>query len=121
MNDMNPADFQALATTNPRVALAVALSSLVDVTSTLVTVKLVVGLAQVAIVCLGIHMFNRADKRRHAEFMDRHRKSMEASERRHAEAMPRLRRDGKALDALIRRTEGRRGVLSTRHIGRRYP
>lgn len=103
MNDMNPADFQALATTNPRAALVVALSSLVDVTSTLVTVKLVVGLAQVAIVCLGIHMFNRADKRRHAE------------------AMPRLRRDRKALDALIRRTEGRRGVLSTRHIGRRYP
>ncbi|MYD94331.1 MAG: hypothetical protein F4Y02_11715 [Chloroflexi bacterium] len=139
MNDMNPADFQALATTNPRAALAVALSSLVDVTSTLVTVKLVVGLAQVALVCLGIHMFNRADKRRHAEFMDRHRKSMEASERRHAEAMarirkdikaserrhaeamPRLGRDGKALDALIRRTEGRRGVLSTRHICRRYP
>lgn len=103
MNDMNPADFQALATTNPRAALVVALSSLVDVTSTLVTVKLVVGLAQVAIVCLGIHMFSRADKRRHAEFTARHRKNM------------------KSLDALIRRSGGRRGIEGTRHIGRRYP
>ena len=142
---MSPADLQALATTNPRAALAVALSSLVDVTGTLVTVKFVVGLAQVAIVFLGIHMINRADKRRHAEFMDRHRQSMEASERRHAEAMTRLRkdmkasqrrhaeynrrhaetmarlrRDGKALDALIRRTEDPRGIEGTRHIGRRY-
>ena len=95
MNDMNPADFQALAATNPRAALAVALSSLVDATGTLVTVKLVFGLAQVAIVFLGIHMLNRADKRRHAEFMDRQRKSMEASERRHAEAMARIRKDMK--------------------------
>ena len=117
MNDMSPADFQALAALDPQAALAIAqfalvqsTSLLVDAASTLVIIKIVVGLAQVVIVFLGIHMLNRADKRRHAEH-----------NRRHAEAMARLRRDGKALDALIRRSGGHRGGLSTRHIGRRYP
>ena len=110
MNDMSPADFQALAALDPQAALAIArfalvqsTSLLVDATGTLVIVKVVVGLAQVVVVFLSIHMLNRADKRRHAE------------------TMARLRKDAKALDALIRRSGGRRGIEGTRHIGRRYP
>ena len=110
MNDMNPADVQALATTDPGAAIAIARfalvqssSLLVDVIGTLVIVKLVVGLAQVVIVCLGIHMLNRADKRRHAE------------------TMARLRKDMRTLDTLIRRSKDPRGIEGTRHIGRRYP
>ena len=110
MNDMNPADFQALAATNPQAAIAIARFALVqstslfvNVISTLVIVKVVVGLAQVIAIFLGIHMLNRADKRRHAEFTARHRKNM------------------KSLDALIRRSGGRHGIEGTRHIGRRYP
>jgi len=110
MNDMSPADLQAFAATDPQAAIAIArfalvqsTSLLVDAISTLAIVKVVIGFAQVVAVFLGIHMLNRADKRRHAEFTARHRKNM------------------KSLDALIRRSGGRRGIDGTRHIGRRYP
>ena len=116
---MSPADLQALAATDYRAALAIATVSLAESISSLaVTIRVVTigsviaGLAAVVIIvwiCRDIIRMSRDDKRRHAE----HNK-------RHAETMARLRRDGKALDALIRRTEDPRGIEGTRHIGRRY-
>ncbi|MYD94330.1 MAG: hypothetical protein F4Y02_11710 [Chloroflexi bacterium] len=117
MNDMSPADFQALAAIDPHAAIAIAqfalvqsisllvhnTSLLVDIALTLAIAKLVVGLTQVAVIWHAINRMSKDSERRHAEFTARHRKDM------------------KSLDALIRRSGGRRGIDGTRHIGRRYP
>ena len=110
MNDMSPADFQALAAIDPQAAIAIAqfalvqsISLLVDIALTLAIAKLVTGVAQVAVIWYAINRMSKDSERRHAEFTARHRKDM------------------KSLDALIRRSGGRRGIDGTRHIGRRYP
>ncbi len=109
MNEITAFDPNALAFTNPRAAIAISIFSLVNITHVAAVILFVVGLAQIVVICGGMAWLSKADQRRHAKHS-----------KRHAEAMAKLRRNGKALDALIRRAGGRRGVLSTRHIGRRY-
>ena len=109
MNEITALDPNALAFTYPRAAIAISIFSLVSTVHVAVVILFVVGLAQIVVICGGMAWLSRADERRHAKHS-----------KRHAEAMARLRRDGKALDALIRRSGGRRGALSTRRVGRRY-
>ncbi len=122
MSDMSPAELYALAATDPEAAganaiasthaLADSVLSLLAAARVLVVASIVALLAKAVIICCiwrAINGMAEDSERRHAEHS-----------KRHAEAMAKLRRNGKALDARIRRSGGRRGVLSTRHIGRRY-
>ena len=103
MNEITALDPNTLTLTDPGAAIAISIFSLVNITHVAVVILFIVGLAQIVVICGGMAWLSRTDKRRHAE----HNK-------RHAEAMARFRRNGKALAALIRRTEGRRGALSNR-------
>lgn len=100
MNEITALDPNTLAFTDPGAAIAISIFFLVNITHVAVVILFVVGLAQIVVICGGMAWLSKDEERRHA-----------GHSQRHVEAMARLRRNGKALDALIRRTGGRRGSM----------
>ena len=106
MLDMTPAELYALASADPTTATAVATVAFVDATATLASATtylvyatyglVAVGLGQIASIVYGIRTMTRSGKLR-----------AEEHDKRHQETMEQLRQSGKALDALIRRTQPR--------------